>query len=348
MKMEKNLFNTDYLIIGASYAGSLLAAKLAEKGSVIIADRSEPGLRMNCGGGLPEKTFNKLNLNIPFVKADKIVMDILGKETSFPCRYVVVDRRELNLAVFRRAETAGAEFINASFLKHSPEARQASLRNKNGQELIVEYKKIIFCDGILKQNTRIPQPAHIKFPLPCGAAKVRILEGDTPYPGVLYFKITEKNPFGYSWVFPMPDHKINIGAGGFTESSIPEQFLEDLIKSENLTGRTLVRGGGILPVIPMPTVSDEDSILFGNAAGMVYALNGEGLKHIADSVNLWAESILNNRSLNLKWKLSSTYVKLRFAEFALQKLLKLSEKRGHSLYPAACRAAAASRRIIRM
>lgn len=340
------LMKTKYLIIGSSFAGPILASKLYPYGHTLLVDKAVPGSLMNCGGGLPQKTFVKLKVNIPFVRINRIVMDIHGKETSFPCKYVVVDRRELNNAVFNKALAIGVRIARMSFISHDPQKKLAYFRFRE-DNATVQYDKIIFADGFNPNRLRIPQK---NFPekLPAGAAKVQIIEGKSKLPDTLYFKITEDNPFGYSWIFPMPNDRMNIGAGGFNNKLIPDSLIENLKKSENLNGEIITRGGGMLPVLPIPKVQDGDTYIFGNAAGMVYALNGEGLKHISDSCTNFAKAITRNKNLNRSWKLSFTYMKLKFASMALKSIQKSSRKSGRSLYPSACRFAALSRRIVKM
>ena len=342
--MKKRL-ETKYLIVGASYAGSILAAKLAGDGDTMLVDKSQPGALMNCGGGIPEKTFKRLDLSIPFVVTNKIAMNIKGLIRSFPARYVVVDRRDLNSGLCEKAVNAGAKFEKMRYSEHFPDKKVAIFISEK-QPIEVKYQKLIFADGFHPARIRIPQRTEKK--LPCGAAKVQIIEGETPYPDTLYFKITEENPTGYSWVFPMPDKKLNIGAGGFHTGTVPDSLIDDLKRSENLNGKTVIRGGGVLPVTPLLKVQSGDTYLFGNAAGMVYALNGEGLKHIHDASVRWSDAIINGSNLNRQWRFSSTYIKLKFASSAL-KLLQFGEKVVKKpLYPLACRAAAKSRNLIKM
>ena len=341
----KNRLKTKYLVVGASYAGSIIAAKLAKAGDTLLADKSQPGALMNCGGGIPEKTFKRLELNIPFAATDKITMNIKGLLRSFPARYVVVDRRDLNRGLCEKAVNAGAEFAKMRYCEHFPDKKIAIFASEQ-KSIEVEYEKLIFADGFHPARVRIPQRAEKK--LPCGAAKVQIIEGETSYPDTLYFKITEDNPTGYSWVFPMPDKKLNIGAGGFHTGTVPDSLIDNLKTSEKLNGKIIIRGGGVLPVTPILKVQSGDTYLFGNAAGMVYALNGEGLKHIYDTSDKWADAIISGSNLNRQWRFSLTYAKLKFAASALR-FLQIGEKMmKKSLYPPACRAAAKSRNIIKM
>jgi len=340
----KEIIETEFLVVGASYAGSLLAAKLADSGDTLLIDKALPGELMNCGGGLPYATFKHLDVEIPFIETERIMMNIKGLERSFPAHYVVIDRRDLNRALFEKALSAGCKFKRMSYIKHNSTSKIANFAYRN-DSFSVKYNKIIFSDGFHPSKIRIPQ--NIKTPQPCGAAKVQIIEGITPYEGTLYFKITEENPVGYSWIFPMPENRLNIGAGGFNSGKVPEKFIEDLKKSENLNGKVIIRGGGVLPVKPIPKVQKDDTFLFGNAAGMVYPLNGEGLKHISDISQLWADSIVNGKNLNTQWKFSKTFFKLKFAAYSLKTLLSTSKILKKSLYPTACRAAAKSRNIIK-
>ena len=170
----KNRLKTDCLVIGASYAGSMIAAKLANSADTLLVDKSQPGLLMNCGGGLPEKTFAKLEVDIPFVRTDKITMNIKGLIRSFPAKYVVIDRRDLNRALYEKAVDAGAKFAKMSYIEHSSQTNIAKFASK-AETIEVEYKKLIFADGFHPARIRIPQRNSAK--LPCGAAKVQIIEG---------------------------------------------------------------------------------------------------------------------------------------------------------------------------
>lgn len=337
---------TKYLVIGASYAGSILSTKLYPYGHTLLVDKAIPGDLMNCGGGLPQATFVKLRISIPFIRIKRILMNINGKETSFPCKYVVVDRRRLNKVLFDKALAIGVRFARMSYVSHNTETKTAYFKFRD-DNATVEYDKIIFADGFNPNRLRIKQKS-LPEKIPFGAAKVQVVEGIPKYTDTLYFKITEDNPFGYSWVFPMPCKMLNIGAGGFHDGTVPDSLIENLKESENIDGKIITRGGGVLPVMPIPKVQDKDSYLFGNAAGMVYALNGEGLKHIADSSDKFAKAIIKDRNLNLRWNMSLTYMKLRFASMALKGLLAGSKVLDKPLYPAACKAAAISRRIIKM
>ncbi|NOY74466.1 MAG: NAD(P)/FAD-dependent oxidoreductase [Kiritimatiellaeota bacterium] len=341
-----------YLVVGASYAGSLLAARLAENGSVLLVDRVVPGERMNCGGGVHAGTFKKLDVDIPFVKTDTIVMSLPGRETWFPCRYVVVDRALLNKTLCERAVDAGAEFALMSYVDRDESAKTAEFKVKGDGIRSIAYEKIIFADGFHPGVRRLPRISKTDSDEPylfsAGAAKVRIVEGIPKRPGTLYFRITEDNPFGYTWSFPMPDGKLNIGAGGIASTGIPESWIDELMEVENIMGRVLIKGGGVFPSRPFKRVMAGDAYLFGDAAGMVYALNGEGLKHIRDSLDLWTAAIADGRNLNHAWRRSATYLKLAFASKALRGIKKLSKIFNRPLYPTVCRWAAFSRRVVKM
>lgn len=340
-----------YLVVGASYAGSLLAAKLAPLGETMLIDRSLPGDRMNCGGGIHAKTFKKLDVDIPYIEANTILMSVLGRDTSFPCRYVVVDRAVLNKSLFDKAVEAGTKFAHMSYIERNESAKIAKFKDHAGKLHSIEYDKLIFADGFHPKMCRIQQnadgtlaPIHQQ----AGAAKVRILKAEANREGTLYFQITRENPCGYSWVFPMPDGRLNIGAGGFASAGVPEKWIDDLTEIESIKGPVLVKGGGVFPLRPFKRVQCGDIYLFGDAAGMVYALNGEGLKHIADSVELWVRHISNGSDLNSAWKRSPTYLKLIFASKALRGIRKLSKAFDKQFYPPICRLAAFTRRIIKM
>ncbi len=85
------LNDADFHIIGASTAGAILAEKLTAYGKVVMIDKAIPGTYNNCGGGLPEKLFKELNLDIPFVKINKMIFARGEQKSTVPCEYVVIN-----------------------------------------------------------------------------------------------------------------------------------------------------------------------------------------------------------------------------------------------------------------
>ncbi|MCF6177430.1 MAG: NAD(P)/FAD-dependent oxidoreductase [Victivallaceae bacterium] len=322
----------DYLIIGGSVAGSVLAAKLAEHGTTLFVDRHKPGTLMNCGGGMPQKVFDAFAIDIPTLPISQGIMKIGDKEYSFPCHYLVVNRSEFDRALYQKACNAGAEFRQLSFLGYDAETKVADF-SEHGQTVTLKYHKLILANGFHPAKEPFSGAAKTAD---CGAARVEIIDTETSYKAAFYFEIYQKTP-GYSWIFPMPDGRINIGTGGFRPDFDFKNIFEQFKITENITGKVEVKGGGVLPLKPAGIIQQGDVSLFGDSAGMITALNGEGLMHIERFSDKYVQDLVAGRNLNWLWWRSPTYWYLMMASICLKSFLLIDKIFKIQLYSYACR-----------
>lgn len=342
MNNDHKITRVDYLIVGASAAGSLLAAKFANKGKTMFVDKYLPGSRMNCGGGMPEKVLKAFGVDIPFFPIKKAVMNIKGRECRFPCNYVVVDRSEFNHALYEKACLAGAEFCQMNYRRHDPKQKIASF-TKNKKTKQIAYKKLILAYGF---HPFVEPFSGQKRECPFGIARVQIINQVSPHPKEFYFYIYSGDLPGYHWIFPMPGGKSNIGSGGFKKTSIESASIKDLKNIENLEGEVMKKGGGVLPLSNSARIQQKDSFLFGDSAGMVNALNGEGLMHIANFADKFVDGVVKNKNMNLIWNFSGTYWYLLIAAIVLRLMIFLSRITKIPFYALACRSVAFIRRSL--
>lgn len=340
MSSESFPIEVEYLVVGSAAAGSVLAAKFAEKGKTLFVDKYLPGTLMNCGGGMPEKVFRSFDVDIPFLPIKKAVMNIGGRECWFPCNYVVVNRSEFDHALYKKACAAGAEFRLLNYKSHDPEKKLALFKEKQ-QSIEVKYQKLIFTCGFHPRKNLF---TGNDIKLSSGAAKVEIIDRKSPHPEEFYFYIYEQKLPGYQWIFPMPGNKTNIGSGGFKTVNVPLASLVDLKAKAELTGEVIKKGGGVLPLAPVARIQHGDVFLFGDSAGMVNALNGEGLMHIAKFADPFVAGVYKGKNMNFKWRFSGTYCYLSCASWVLKILILLGKMTRIPFYPLACRLVAFVRR----
>jgi flavin-dependent dehydrogenase len=331
----------DYLIIGGSVAGSVLAAKLAEHGTTLFVDRHKPGTLMNCGGGMPQKVFDAFDIDIYTLPINRGIMKIGDKEYSFPCHYLVVNRSEFDCALYEKACAAGAKFRQLSFLGYDAETKVANF-SEHGQTVTLKYHKLILANGFHPAKEPFSGAAKTAER---GAARVEIIDAATPYQDAFYFEIYQKTP-GYSWIFPMPDGRINIGTGGFLRDFDFKNIFEQFKIAENITGKVEVKGGGVLPLKPVRKIQQGDVSLFGDSAGMINALNGEGLMHIERFSHSYVQALVSGRSLNWLWWRALTYWYLLLAAICLKAFLLIDKIFKIQLYSTACRLVIVIRNIL--
>lgn len=322
-----------YLIIGASYAGSLLAEKLAKYDKTIFVDKYIVGTWMNCGGGIPKKTLNALNINIPYTEINNVTVNLFGKKTHFPCNYVVVDRNKLDIALYQKACESGAVFKQLNYRKHNSALKTATLKDKDNM-VEISYDKIILANGLHIGKNELNNKHLVKS---YARARTEIIDTPSSYPNNFYLTISNDNLLGYSWIFPMPNNKINIGTGNFSAMSAPIPSLEKFKQSENINYKIIKKGGGILPVAPAWKVQNGDTFLFGDSAGMVFPLSGEGLKHIHNMSIKWTKAIVSGKNLNFKWRTSLTYYKMLFGSKILNIFTILIKIFGKPVYLIPCK-----------
>ena len=297
---------TDFLVVGASVAGSTIAKELAAYGKTIFTDRHLPGSVMNCGGGMPEKTFMSLGLDIPYLRIKKAEIDINSKSYPFPLNYVIVHRSEFDRALYERAEKAGAEFLKLNYRSHNPKECTALFLDENNKKVKISFKKLILAYGF---HPRCEPFSGKKRKLTFGAAIVEIIDTKSPYADELFFTILKGSP-GYTWLFPMPGGTINIGTGTMSTFEILREEYKNFKKKLGVDKKVIVKGGGVFPLFTRIIISKGPVVLFGDCAGMINALNGEGIQHICAAAKKLAPAIAGNKNVNLKWFFSKTYILL--------------------------------------
>ncbi len=327
------LNDADFHIIGASTAGAILAEKLTAYGKVVMIDKAIPGTYNNCGGGLPEKLFKELNLDIPFVKINKMIFSRGEQKSIVPCEYVVINRSEFNKALFDKAIKSGATFIKGNLISYDKNSSEieCSIRDNCGsrnQTKTIKYKKLILAQGIVKTKSKLAIQKKDFHSI----ANLEIIKEESPYKNQLYIDLSSGFNTGYSWIFPMPNNQTNIGCGCLDTGEFSTSLLKSFKKKHNIDGEVLSKGGGLIPASPLLYVRDVNIFRFGDSAGMVNPLNGEGLKHIIKGADLWVNAIVHNRSLNYNIKHIARFAKHSIAKYILKLVIYLDNKLKFPLY----------------
>jgi flavin-dependent dehydrogenase len=333
---SKSFFpESDFTVIGASFAGSLLASKLARYGSVVLFDKAQPGIRLKCAGGIRDEEFEKLEIEIPHVRVNNIIISAGGKTSGFKSGYVVADRRVLDAAILDKAIASGAVFQKAEYISHDPGKNIVKLRH-GMKTSDAAYRKLILAKGFVQ---KLGNSFH-------GTSYVEIIGGQSKYDDSLYFKILE-NQIGYYWIFPLPDGKLNVGIGSFSKTPFSPSDFKRFKEEENINGEVVSKGGGRIPMRPAIAVMKGDVCLFGDSAGMVLPLNGEGLRYISRMSGLWAECIAEKKNLNFRWVSSRTFARLYAGSMVMQIIIFMEKHFRKGLYSFLCRIGASVRNIIR-
>jgi len=316
----------DFHIVGASFAGSSLALSLLKNGrSVSIFDLAEPGYRLKCAGGVEMESFKRSGVDIPFEKCNRGILSLDGEMFDKKIDYAVVDRRKFDRAVFEKAVSNGAKFSKARYISHNPVDSTAKF-SFDGDRREIKYDNLVLANGFRHIGKNI-------FFNPYSIATVEIVKGQSPHPHTLMFIFESGEMNGYYWIFPMPDGQVNIGAGAVTHFHLIEEKLKKFKKKYKLNGEIIAKGGGVIPLYPSLFPQDGSVSRFGNSAGMVQPITGEGLKYISRNSQGFADALTERRNVNIHWISSSSFLKLALSTFFLR-LCFFGGNSGMSMYVA--------------
>jgi flavin-dependent dehydrogenase len=117
----------------------------------------------------------------------------------------------------------------------------------------------------------------------------------------------------------MPGGRLNVGAGAVTHLKNIKEKLLRFKKKHSLSGKVIERGGGVIPLFPSIFPDSNGAVHFGNSAGMVQPITGEGLKYICRNAAIFADMISKGQGgVNSYWLSSKCFWKLFIASVILR------------------------------
>ena len=294
--------NTKILVVGGGPAGATAGRLLAESGKEIILLEGNLSFDKPCGGGIALNTFDEFSLSKTLVK--KVVHGLRivspgGNRVEINLKdhgLAIVERKEFDNTLRRRAEAQGARIIEGKFLRVLDEkkCRVEALIGQEKVEIVSEY--IIAADGV---NSRVRTSLGIK-PL----ATLLTISERIPGPDLDYCEFwfgSSQAAYSYSWVFPA-GNGLSIGTGVFEPRKIKGLY-------QQFKARAGLASQGKRKVYPIPVWKGElynkNKILFaGDSAGQVLPLSYEGIYYAMKSGEMAARAILEEKVGNYKkmWK----------------------------------------------
>jgi geranylgeranyl reductase family protein len=293
--MNKEIKQTDIVIVGAGPSGCMAANILVDSGrSVILLDKNDFPRHKPCAGGLTPKTVEELPFEITDLKqhdSETMLFKFTNGKTvdlnneSGACKMVV--REEFDEFFFNYVVGKGVEFVRGKVLKIDENTDEVSLETS---EYKIKCNFLIGADGANSTVRRLT--TDLKFNNPVfafeGLVDRKISSKDVPTKFVF-------NKLGYGWIFPKKDH-YNVGIGNLVyDSSQPKPKKKDLLsfvreelgtdEITHITGFPIgTEGNEYLP-------ASKRTYLIGDAAGLAETLLGEGIynavisgKYIANSI----------------------------------------------------------------
>ena len=275
----------DVIIVGAGPAGSTAARQSALRGlSVLMLDRAEFPRDKPCGGGVTVRAAKILDLDLSAVTERTIT----GAKFSWHRRFdfsrestgavtYMTQRSYLDTFLAERAVDAGVTFRQREGLNGVERQGERVTVRAGGNAY--RGRTLVIADGVNGSAARMAG-------IPTDFVHWIALEGNITPEGAFPDEWGTSMGFdfgslagGYGWVFPKRDH-LNIGVGGWKHVGPKlRSNLDQLVSSHGFDPTDLwgVRGHH-LPIRQRGSkLVDGNTLLVGDAAGVLDPLTGEGI-----------------------------------------------------------------------
>lgn len=296
----------DAIVVGAGTAGCLTAKTLAEKGlkTCLIENKNKESIGTKiCGDALGEHHLKTLGLEKPQggeleTRIEGIRIFSPNEETVFTIAHedfigYLLNRHLFGQWLLKKATDQGVtlldstKFLNPIIKKGF--VRGVIVKRSDGSRVQLESKVVIDSSGFLgvvrrklPETMKIEKMIENKDVEAC-YREIRQLKQETENTKYCDIYLNQKvTPGGYTWIFPKPGAKVNVGLGVCMNKNFPNpktQFYKHIIKRPIFENSTITTYGAWFDPTrrPLDNMVGNGVIVTGDAASLVNPIHGGGI-----------------------------------------------------------------------
>lgn len=284
----------DVVVVGAGPSGLIAAKEIADSGHdvVILEEHPQIGVPDHCAGLLSTTGLGSLDLDPP----DYVIQNnVNGAKMYSPNgskltisrghrEALVVDRRDFDSWLAKRAENAGAKILRntkALNAELSSKGNSTVYCRERGTRLEIQAKCILNAEGVscrfseavglptVKRSSKLPAFQYEFSNIDLDSNQVEMYYGRRLAPGF------------FAWCIPIGNGRARVGmaARSNVRRRLEWALQKHPIISKNVSGGRIDRrmGGIVLVGTPVSRTYDAGLLVVGDAAGMVKATTGGGV-----------------------------------------------------------------------
>jgi geranylgeranyl reductase len=300
----------DVIVVGANIGGSVAAGDLAATGANVILLERDLKRKKPCGGAIPPKALSEFGIPNAIIErktkravvigpsGGTVEMDVRGTVVREDDYIVMVTREVLDRTMREKAQQAGADLREASFVSHEETDGKVRVRvrYRDGREDFLTADALVGADGAgsaVAKSCGRPAMKHAsaiqeRLSLPDDAMEYYTTRAE------LYLG-DDVSPDFYGWIFPKSDH-VAVGTGCRPEhANRSYAFLEGVKQraGDKLRGaKRILLEGHPLPMARYKKLVYGRTLLVGDAGGMVAHTSGEGIYFSMAAGRMAAQTLL--------------------------------------------------------
>ena len=298
------------IVVGANVGGSIAAGDLAATGFDVLMLERDLKRKKPCGGAVPPKAITEFGIPPTIIERKtkravvigpsnkQIEMDVRGTIPREDDYIIMVTREVLDRAMREKAQQAGAELREATFVSHEnlPDGTvRARVRYRDGREEFINADALVGADGA---GSAVAKSCGRKPARHASAIQERLV---LPDDAMAYYESRAElylgddvSPDFYGWIFPKSDH-VAVGTGCRPEHANQSYAFLEGVKAragDKLRGaKRILLEGHPLPMGRHKKLVYGRTLLVGDAGGMVAHTSGEGIYFSMASGRLAAQTL---------------------------------------------------------